>query len=84
MDSITVLGLIGGTLTTASFFPQVIKTWKTKSTKDVSLIMFVLLSVGITFWIAYGFKIGSVPVIAANCVSLIMTIAMLTMKLTYK
>lgn len=84
MDSITVLGLIGGTFTTASFFPQVFKTWKTRSTKDVSLIMFVLLSIGITFWIAYGFKIGSIPVIAANCVSLVMTIAMLGMKLVYK
>ena len=84
MDSITVLGLIGGTFTTASFFPQVFKTWKTRSAKDVSLFMFVLLSIGITFWIAYGFKIGSFPVIIANCVSLVMAIAMLVMKLMYK
>ena len=84
MDSITILGLIGGTFTTASFFPQVLKTWKTRSTKDVSLGMFILLSVGITFWIAYGLKIGSVPVIAANSISLVLTLAMLGMKLLYK
>lgn len=84
MDSITLLGLVGGTLTTASFFPQVFKTWKTRSTKDVSLFMFVLLSVGITFWIAYGLKIGSVPVVAANSISLVMTIAMLAMKIRFK
>ena len=84
MDSITILGLIGGTFTTASFFPQVFKTWKTRSTKDVSSGMFVLLSVGITFWIAYGLKIGSVPVIAANSISLVLTLAMLGMKLLYK
>lgn len=84
MDSITLLGLVGGTLTTASFFPQVFKTWKTRSTKDVSLFMFVLLSVGITFWIAYGLKIGSVPVVAANSISLVMTLAMLAMKIRFK
>lgn len=84
MDSITILGLIGGTFTTASFFPQVVKTWRTRSTKDVSSGMFVLLSVGITFWIAYGFKIGSVPVIAANSISLVLTLLMLGMKLLYK
>jgi len=84
MDSITILGLIGGTFTTASFFPQVLKTWKTRSTKDVSSGMFILLSVGITFWIAYGLKIGSVPVIAANSISLVLTLAMLGMKLLYK
>ena len=46
--------------------------------------MFILLSVGITFWIAYGLKIGSVPVIAANSISLVLTLAMLGMKLLYK
>lgn len=84
MDSITLLGLIGGTFTTASFFPQVAKTWKTKSAKDVSTFMFVLLSVGIGFWIAYGFMIGSTPVVVANSVSLVLTFAMLVMKLLFK
>jgi len=84
MDSITILGLIGGSFTTASFLPQVFKTWKTRSAKDVSSGMFVLLSVGITFWIAYGLKIGSVPIITANSISLVLTFAMLVMKLLYK
>lgn len=83
MDSITILGLIGGTFTTASFLPQVFKTWKTRSAKDVSSGMFVLLSVGITFWIAYGFKIGSIPIVTANLISLVLAIAMLGMKTLY-
>lgn len=84
MDSITLLGLLGGTLTTASFFPQVVKTIKTRSTKDVSLAMFLLLSVGITIWIIYGIKIGSVPVVVANSVSLVFSLVILTLKLVYK
>ncbi|MBZ0220428.1 MAG: SemiSWEET transporter [Candidatus Methylomirabilis sp.] len=84
MDSITLLGLLGGTLTTASFFPQVVKTIKTRSTKDVSFAMFLLLSVGITIWIIYGIKIGSVPVVIANSVSLVFSLIILILKLVYR
>ncbi|MBE7414066.1 MAG: SemiSWEET transporter [Deltaproteobacteria bacterium] len=84
MDSITFLGLLGGTLTTASFFPQVVKTIKTRSTKDVSFAMFLLLSIGITIWIIYGIKIGSIPVVIANSVSLVFSLIILILKLVYK
>lgn len=84
MDSITLLGLLGGTLTTVSFFPQVFKTWKTKSTKDVSLVMFVLLTVGIMIWIVYGFLIGSLPIIVSNSVSFVLSLVILVLKLIHK
>lgn len=84
MDSITLLGLLGGTLTTVSFFPQVFKTWKTKSTKDVSLVMFLLLTVGIMIWIVYGFLIGSLPIIVSNSVSFILSLVILVLKLIHK
>ena len=71
-------------MTTASFFPQVVKTWKTRSTKDVSLVMFLLLSVGIFIWIVYGIKIGSLPVVVANSISLVFSLIILTLKLIYK
>lgn len=84
MDSITLLGLLGGTLTTVSFFPQVFKTWKTKSTKDVSLVMFLLLTVGIMIWIVYGFLIGSLPIIVSNSVSFVLSLVILVLKLIHK
>lgn len=84
MEPATLLGMLGGTLTTASFFPQVVKTWKSRSTKDVSLVMFLMLSVGIFFWIVYGFMIGSLPVIVSNCVSFVFTLIILVLKFIYK
>lgn len=84
MDSVTVLGLIAAVLTTGSFLPQAIKTWKTKSTKDVSIVMYLLLCTGIILWTAYGFLINSIPVIAANVVSFIFTFAILALKIKYK
>jgi len=47
MNFVTILGLTAGTLTTLAFLPQLIKTWKSKSTSDISLGMFVILCAGI-------------------------------------
>ncbi len=84
MTSITLLGLVGGTLTTASFLPQVVRTWKTRSTKDISLGMFSLLCGGIFIWIIYGFLIGSLPVVLSNLISLALTVIILAFKIRYK
>jgi len=84
MDSTTLLGLIGGTLTTSSFVPQVLKAVKTKSTKDISTGMFVLLSAGILIWIIYGIRINSLPVIATNLVSLVFSVIILGYKIINK
>ncbi len=84
MDSITILGLVGGTLTTVSFLPQVFKTWKSRSAKDVSLWMFLILSLGIVMWIIYGFLIDSIPVIAANIVSFVLVFTILILKIIFR
>ena len=80
MDTTTLLGLIGGTLTTSSFVPQVIKAVKTKSTKDISTGMFALLTAGIFVWIVYGVLIESLPVILTNAVSLVFSVVILVYK----
>jgi len=84
MDSTTLLGLIGGTLTTSSFVPQVLKAVKTRSTRDVSTGMFVLLSAGIFIWIVYGIKINSLPVILTNSISFVFSVIILVYKVVNK
>ena len=84
MDSTMILGLVAGTLTTAAFFPQFIKAWKSKSTTDISLLMFIILSTGIFLWLIYGLLVHSWPVILANVVTLIIALAILSLKLKYK
>ncbi len=81
----SVIGpLIGGTLTTSSFVPQVLKAVKTKSTKDVSTGMFALLSAGILIWIVYGIRINSLPVILTNVISLVFSVVILVYKVVHK
>lgn len=77
----TALGTIAGIATTSSFLPQVIKAWKTRSVKDVSLWMLILLSFGLFFWILYGFAIRSFPVIVANSLTLTQALIVLWLKI---
>lgn len=75
-----VLGLVAGGLTTAAFVPQVLKTWRTRSAGDVSLVMFGIMWLGVGLWIAYGVLIRSTPVVVANVVTFGLVTAMLALK----
>jgi len=72
-----VIGIIAGALSCTTFLPQVIKTWKSKSTKDVSLNMFIIASVSTTLWLVYGILIHSISIIGTNIVVLFFSLVML-------
>ncbi|HLO48267.1 MAG TPA: SemiSWEET transporter [Kamptonema sp.] len=84
MDLITILGLTAATLTTSAFLPQVIKTWQTKSAKDVSVTMLITFCIGIFLWLIYGFFRQDLAIILANAVTLILNLAILWLKIRYK
>ena len=83
-EFITYLGLLAGTLTTIAFFPQVIKTWKTKKTEDISLVMFLILCLGIFLWLVYGLIIKDLPLILANGITFLFASIILIFKIKYK
>jgi MtN3 and saliva related transmembrane protein len=70
MQMITMLGFVAGTLTTVSFVPQAVKTWRTRHCDDLSWGMLVLFAAGVGAWLAYGLVLGNPPIIAANAVTL--------------
>ncbi len=84
MDWINILGLTAATLTTGAFVPQVMKTWKSRKAKDVSLEMLVLFCTGSFLWLVYGLLIKSVPVILANLITLMLNLTILGLKIKYK
>jgi MtN3 and saliva related transmembrane protein len=84
MNAIQMLGLVAGSLTTAAFLPQVIKTWKTRSAKDLSLGMFSLFCLGVLLWLVYGIVVNDIPVIAANLLTLMLASTLLFFKLRFK
>ncbi|HYE37423.1 SemiSWEET transporter [Methylocaldum sp.] len=84
MESNDLIGLAAGTLTTVSFVPQVIKTWKSRSAKDISFGMFLLFSLGVVLWLIYGLALHSAPIILSNLVTLVLSLSIILMKLVYK
>ena len=79
-----LVGYIAGACTMAAFVPQVVKTLRTRSTRDISLGMYSLMLLGLLLWLVHGLLVGSGPVVAANAVSLVLVVFMLGMKLRYK
>lgn len=84
MIDIEFLGLIAATLTTSAFVPQVYKAWKHRSTRDISLSMYLVLSVGLILWMIYGVFIESLPVILANSITLFLVGTMVFLKIRHK
>lgn len=84
MEPVDLLGTVAGTLTTMAFVPQVVRTWRTRSTHDISAAMFLIFSTGVACWLAYGVSIGSWPIIVANVVTLVLALTILYLKIRYR
>lgn len=83
MDYAFAIGMIAAVFTTASFLPQVIKSYKTKQTKDISIVMYSMFSLGVALWIVYGVILGAVPVIIANGITLLLALFIIFLKLKF-
>jgi MtN3 and saliva related transmembrane protein len=75
-----IVGAIAGTFTTLSFVPQVVKTWRSGCAEDLSLFMFTLFSAGVLLWLIYGIALGSLPIILANGITLVLALLILLLK----
>ncbi len=84
MQAIEILGLVAGTITSITFLPQVVKIWQTKSAKDLSLMMLLLLMLGVVLWLIYGLVVMSAAIIYTNSMVLGMSLIMLYFKLKFK
>ena len=78
------IGFFAAFCTTVAFLPQAIKVYKSKSTKDISLYMFLIFTIGVLSWLIYGIIISDLPIIFANVVTLILSFFILIYKIKYK
>ncbi|MEQ1676040.1 MAG: SemiSWEET transporter [Chitinophagaceae bacterium] len=85
MTAVNLLGTVAGIVTTLTFLPQVIKTWKEKSAKDISLMMFLIAATNEVMWVAYGALLTPVNwvIIITNSVLLIFSSIMIWLKFRY-
>jgi len=75
-----VVGYIAGLFTTLAFLPQVIRSWRTGSTADLSLITILAFLTGTVLWIVYGIQARSDPVIIWNVITLMLNFGILIAK----
>ncbi len=84
MENIEILGLVAAALTTTAFVPQVYMAWVHKSTRDISLVMYLVLVTGTILWFIYGVHHNSLAIILANAVTMVLALIMICLKVKYK
>ncbi|MCX6775207.1 MAG: SemiSWEET family transporter [DPANN group archaeon] len=72
-----------GVAMSLSYFVQIAKILKTRSAKDLSLVMFAVFNIGITLWLLYGVAIKNLPIVIVNASSLIGTSLLLGLILKF-
>ena len=80
---VSIVGFIAGTLTTIAFLPQLIKTLRCRSAKDLSYSMLITFCAGVVLWLIYGIFLHALPIIFANAVTLLLAGAILLLKIRY-
>jgi MtN3 and saliva related transmembrane protein len=83
LDWIDLLGLSAAALTTGAFLPQAVKVLRTRHTRDLSLAMYLVMSIGNLVWLIYGIALLSRPLILANAITLSLTMTILVLKLRH-
>jgi MtN3 and saliva related transmembrane protein len=84
MNIVDLIGALAAVLTTCSFLPQAIKTFRTKDVSGISLAMYGAFICGVVLWLVYGVMLGAWPIIIANAVTLGLALSIFVMKLRYR
>ncbi len=78
-----LLGYLAAILTTASFLPQVIRVYRTRSVEDISTTMYVGFLCGVSLWLWYGIRLNSLPLMLANGTTFLLAGAVLVGKFRF-
>ena len=84
LSATELFGSAAATLSTIAFLPQVIKTWKTQSAKDVSYALLMTFSTGCLCWVIYGYQVNAKPVMIANSLTLTLNLVILALKIFFE
>jgi len=83
VDAWTYLGFLAGALTSTGYLPQIVKGFRTKKMRDVSLLMPAILGVGMFLWLVYGLAREDIVIVVANIVGSSLTTLLVAMKIRY-
>ncbi|MFA6564861.1 MAG: SemiSWEET family transporter [Verrucomicrobiia bacterium] len=84
MTSANMVGYAATVVGTSMMLPQLIKSWRTKHMRDVAFGTIILFFFNCALWAIYGVMIAAEPMIVANAIGFVISIALLTLKLRYR
>lgn len=84
MQATDLIGYLAASLTTASFLPQALHTFKTKDVRGISLGMYSAFTAGVALWLVYGVMLQAWPIVIANLITTALASSILWMKLKYR
>lgn len=79
-----IIGYLAAALTTCSFVPQALHTFRTRDVGGISLGMYSVFTAGVALWLVYGITLSAWPIVVANAITLALAGTILTMKLIYQ
>lgn len=83
MSHTQLIGFVAATLTTLSFLPQVVRIWRTRHARDISVPAFAVFATGVALWLVYGIRVGDLPIILANAITLLLALGVLGLSLRF-
>ncbi len=83
MPIIDLIGYAAGLLILVSILPQIVKSWRTKSTKDLSLLRYLIYMSGVALWLVYGIVLVNGPMILINSINFFLACTMLYLIIAY-
>ena len=84
MNFTDILGFVAGICVMTSVIPQILKVWRTKKVKDISLLTFSVLTFGVALWVIYGILKKDMPIIITNSISLFLNLIMVYFIIYYE
>ena len=79
--TLTALGFVAGTCTTFSLVPQMLKAWRSADRAAISKRTYLISTGAYGVWVVHGVMIGSMPIIVFNAIALLLSVAVLALKL---
>ena len=80
---LTILGVAAGVLILSGWIDQIYKGYKSKSLKDISMLLLIFISIGVILWLIYGIIVEDVFIVGTNIAAIILMSIVLTMKKKY-
>jgi MtN3 and saliva related transmembrane protein len=83
LSSSEILGLVGGFFTTFAVVPQIMRVYRLKSAREISILYNTMMLLGILIWLAYGIILDLVPIVIWNIIGAVLVLLLLLSKLKY-